>query len=75
MAPEDDIPNLPLFEDDMPETEDVKPTWRGWIHAGTFPVTIVAGIVLLLLAEGEAARWSSFVFVLSSMLLFGNSAL
>ena len=75
MAPADDIPNLPLFEDDLPQQVDVKPTWRGWIHAGTFPVTIVAGIVLLLSADGAAARWSSLVFVLSSMLLFGNSAL
>jgi hemolysin III len=38
-------------------------------------VTIVAGIVLLVLADGPAATWSSAVFVLSSMLLFGNSAL
>ncbi|TFC00688.1 PAQR family membrane homeostasis protein TrhA [Cryobacterium mannosilyticum] len=75
MATEDDIPNLPLLENDTPNPDDVKPTWRGWIHAGTFPVTIVAGIVLLLLADGDAAKWSSFVFVLSSMLLFGNSAL
>ena len=75
MAPTDDIPNLPLFEDDLAPQVDARPTWRGWIHAGTFPVTIVAGIVLLLSAEGSAARWSSLVFVLSSMLLFGNSAL
>ncbi len=75
MATEDDIPNLPLLENDTPHPDDVKPTWRGWIHAGTFPVTIVAGVILLLLADGGAAKWSSFVFVLSSMLLFGNSAL
>ncbi|TFC90988.1 MULTISPECIES: hemolysin III family protein [Cryobacterium] len=75
MAPASDIPNLPLFEDNLPQPVEVKPTWRGWIHAGTFPVTIVAGIVLLLAADGTAARVSSLVFVLSSMLLFGNSAL
>ncbi|TFB71264.1 hemolysin III family protein [Cryobacterium glaciale] len=75
MATEHDIPNLPLIEAADAHPEDVKPTWRGWIHAGTFPVTIVAGIVLLLLAEGSAAKISSAVFVLSSMLLFGNSAL
>ena len=75
MAPEDDIPNLPLLEADDTSPEDLKPTWRGWIHAGTFPVTIAAGIVLLVLADGAAAKWSSAVFVVSSMLLFGNSAL
>ena len=75
MAPADDIPNLQFLEDDLPAQVDVRPTWRGWIHAGTFPVTIVAGIILLMSAEGNAARWSSLVFVLSSMLLFGNSAL
>jgi hemolysin III len=62
MAPEDDIPNLPLLEGDDTSPEDLKPTWRGWIHAGTFPVTIAAGIVLLVLADGAAAKWSSAVF-------------
>lgn len=75
MADPHDIPNLPLIDAADAHPEDVKPTWRGWIHAGTFPVTIVAGIVLLLVAKGSAAQWSSAVFVLSSMLLFGNSAL
>jgi len=75
MALEHDIPNLPLIDAADAHPEDVKPTWRGWIHAGTFPVTIAAGIVLLIIADGPAAKWSSAVFVLSSMLLFGNSAL
>jgi hemolysin III len=75
MSAEGDIPSIPLMEDAVAHPGDVKPTWRGWIHAGTFPVTIVAGIVLLLSADGAAARWSSAVFVVTSMLLFGNSAL
>jgi len=75
MASEEDIPNLPLIEAADAHPEEVKPTWRGWIHAGTFPVTILAGAVLLVLADGSAAKWSTAVFVLSSMLLFGNSAL
>lgn len=74
-AEPDEIPNLPLLDATEPKPEDLRPTWRGWIHAGTFPVTIVAGVILLVLAEGPAAKWSSAVFVLSSMLLFGNSAL
>jgi hemolysin III len=54
---------------------DIRPTWRGWIHAGTFPVAIAAGIVLIVLADGAAAKWASAVFMATSLLLFGNSAL
>ncbi|MGY4857499.1 PAQR family membrane homeostasis protein TrhA [Cryobacterium sp. AP23] len=75
MASADDIPNLPLLEDEIEHQVPEKPTWRGWIHAGVFPITIVAGIILLAAAEGPAAKWSSAVFVVSSLLLFGNSAL
>lgn len=69
------LPNLPLLDDalDHPELEK-KPLWRGWIHAGTFPLTIAAGIVLICLADGAAAKWASAVFMASSMLLFGISA-
>jgi hemolysin III len=70
-----DLPNLPLIDASPEYPADVKPTWRGWIHAVTFPITIAAGIVLIALAEGAAAKWASAVFVLTSMLLFGNSAL
>ena len=54
---------------------EVKPTWRGWIHAGTFPLAIVLGVILIVLADGVAAKVSSAIFVLSALLLFGNSAL
>ena len=70
------LPQLPLLEDaTVNHTAEVKPTWRGWIHAGTFPITIAAGIVLIALADGPGAKWASAVFMVSSMLLFGNSAL
>ena len=69
-----DLPNLPLLDDAI-DIADRKPTWRGWIHAGTFPIAIVLGIVLITLAEGPAAKVSSSVFVASSLLLFGVSAL
>ncbi len=69
-----DLPSIPLLEDEI-EYAEVKPTWRGWIHAGTFPVAIVLGILLIVLANGLAAKVSSAVFVLSSLLLFGVSAL
>ena len=68
--------SLPLLDDaEAHPPVDVKPTWRGWIHAGTFPLTIAAGIVLIVLADGPAAKWSSAVFMLTSMMLFGISAL
>lgn len=54
---------------------DIRPTWRGWIHAATFPVAIVAGIVLIVLADGTAAKWASAIFLATSILLFGTSAL
>ncbi|MFJ8894265.1 hemolysin III family protein [Leifsonia sp. NPDC102414] len=70
-----DLPNIPLLDASPANPAEIKPTWRGWIHAGTFPVTIAAGIVLITLAHGAPAKWSSAVFVLTSLLLFGNSAL
>ncbi|HEY0260152.1 MAG TPA: hemolysin III family protein, partial [Lacisediminihabitans sp.] len=72
-----DLPNIPLLDAELsqdPLTEQ-KPTWRGWIHAGTFPLAIVLGTVLITLADGAPAKISSAVFVLSSLLLFGISAL
>lgn len=70
------VPELPLLEDAHADAlVEVKPTWRGWLHAGTFPVAIVAGVVLIVLADGAAAKWAAAVFMASSLLLFGNSAL
>ncbi len=70
------MPQLPLLEAASVSAQvDLKPSWRGWIHAGTFPVAIAAGIVLIALAEGAAAKWAAAVFMATSLLLFGNSAL
>lgn len=70
------VPELPLLEDAKADAEvEVKPIWRGWLHAGTFPIAIVAGIVLIVLADGAPAKWAAAVFMASSLLLFGNSAL
>ncbi|MBB1049227.1 hemolysin III family protein [Dietzia cercidiphylli] len=52
-----------------------KPLLRGWIHAGTLPVAIALGVVLTVLAEGTALTWASAVFLATSSLLFGISAL
>jgi len=70
------LPRLPLLEDELDHhpAVETKPLWRGWIHAGTFPLAIAAGIVLICLADGAAAKWASAVFMVSSLLLFGISA-
>ncbi|REJ08184.1 hemolysin III family protein [Microbacterium bovistercoris] len=71
-----DVPQLPLLaEAEQDAAVEIKPTWRGWIHAATFPITIAAGIVLIVLAQGAPAKWAAAVFMATSMLLFGNSAL
>lgn len=71
-----DVPELPLMEAAAADAAvEVRPTWRGWIHAGTFPVAIVAGTVLIVLAQGGPAKWAAAVFMVTSLLLFGNSAL
>lgn len=78
-TPEDsgpDLPQLPLMEAAAADAViEVKPSWRGWVHAGTFPVAIAAGVVLIVLSEGAPAKWAAAVFMASSLLLFGNSAL
>ena len=70
------MPQLPLIEAAAVSAQaELKPTWRGWIHAGTFPVAIAAGIVLITLADGAVAKLACAVFMATSVLLFGNSAL
>jgi hemolysin III len=53
----------------------VKPRLRGWLHAGTFPAALAAGIVLVALGPTPAARLAATVYALTSSLLFGISAL
>lgn len=53
----------------------VKPKLRGWLHAGTFPLSLAAGIVLIVLAPGGPTRWAVTVFVITAALLFGVSAI
>lgn len=78
MFPEPDSISLPLLEDAdhyAVSAAEPKPLWRGWIHVATFPVSIAAGIVLISLADGTRAKWASAVFMFTSMVLFGISAL
>ncbi len=52
----------------------VRPRLRGWLHAGTFPVAVAAGIVLVVLAPAGRARAGAVVFTICAALLFGTSA-
>ncbi|MEO5535500.1 MAG: hemolysin III family protein [Pseudolysinimonas sp.] len=71
-----DIPNIPLLDDELQHPPvETKPTWRGWIHAGMFPLAVAAGIVLIVLADGGPAKAAAAVFMATSVLLFGISAL
>jgi hemolysin III len=51
-----------------------KPRLRGWLHAGTFPVALLSGVVLTVLATDPPARVGAVVFTLTAALLFGTSA-
>lgn len=66
--------HLPLLEDRLEyEQLESKPSWRGLIHLMTLPTAVFAGVVLVALASGTQALWSSAVFAGSSILLFGIS--
>lgn len=53
---------------------DVKPRLRGWLHAGTAPLALAAGIVLIALSPNTVTRVGSAVFAFSALLLFTVSA-
>jgi hemolysin III len=53
----------------------IKPHLRGWLHAGTFPLAVAAGIVLVALADGTRETVATAIYAASAALLFGISAL
>src|SRR5664279_4240507 len=55
--------------------ETVKPELRGWLHAGTFPLAVAAGTVLVVLAPAGRVRVACAVFAVTAALLFGVSGL
>ncbi len=59
----------------MPPQGTERTRWRGLIHAWSTPVIIAMGLVLVVLADGRLAEWTTAVFALSSIILFGTSAL
>ena len=52
-----------------------KPRLRGWIHAGTFPIALIAGVVLIALSPPTAPRVATTIFMITTVLLFGTSAI
>ena len=62
---------------DDPETlvQAIKPRLRGWLHAGTAPLALAAGIALVCLAPTAAGVLGATVFLAASVLLFGTSGI
>ena len=60
--------------EDPVEHRESKPKWRGWLHAGMFPATVAAGIVLICLADSTPAKIACAIYSVSAWLLFGVSA-
>jgi hemolysin III len=54
--------------------DEVKPKLRGWLHAATAPLTLIAGVVLIVLSPDAATRLGSAIFAASALMLFTVSA-
>lgn len=54
---------------------EVKPHLRGWLHAGTAPLALLAGIILVALSPDGSTRLASSVFALTALLVFTVSAI
>lgn len=51
-----------------------RPTWRGRMHAWAFVAAIPAGVLLILYANGAAARTAASIYASTLVLVFGTSA-
>jgi hemolysin III len=58
----------------LPGSVPPKPKLRGWLHAVSAPLALVAGIVLTVLSHGPA-RWAVAIYTVTAVLLFGVSGL
>ncbi len=63
---------LVVMADKMAE---LKPRLRGWLHAGSIPLIVAAGIVLIVLSPSASTKVGSAVFIAAALLLFSVSAL
>lgn len=53
----------------------MKPKLRGWLHAATSPLALAAGIVLIALAPTGPAAAAATAYAVTSVVLFGTSAI
>ena len=53
---------------------DIRPSWRGWMHAAAFVVTVPAGIFLIMASDTTGGRTSAAIYSLSLAMMFGTSA-
>lgn len=56
-------------------TADVKPSWRGWLHAVAAPLVFIAGAILVFMAPGATAKVTTLIYTITGVLLFSTSAL
>ena len=55
--------------------DEVKPKLRGWLHAAGAPLTLAAGVVLVVLSPTASTRIGSAVFATSALVLFTVSGI
>lgn len=63
------------FRDLQDKVAEIKPHLRGWLHLGTAPLALAAGIVLIVLSPTASTRVGSAIFVASALVLFSVSAI
>jgi hemolysin III len=72
------VPTAPLAEQasDLAHQliAEAKPRLRGMLHAAVVPVTLAAGLVLVLISPPGVPRFGSLVFAASALILFSVSA-
>jgi hemolysin III len=65
----------PRAESLLDVAREMKPHLRGWLHLAVFPLSVVAGAVLVALSPTGSTRIATAIFAVTSALLFGVSAL
>ncbi|MDS1271216.1 hemolysin III family protein [Lipingzhangella sp. LS1_29] len=74
MSSTDTSPTRPPVADRPSGHHPHRPRLRGWLHLGTTPLAMAAGIVLIVLSPTPAARAASGIYAATAVLLFAVSA-